>query len=156
MKNESDFKKVFCDSAHKHGGYTFKIAASIMNGLPDLYCAIPGYIPVLLELKWMKIPPGAFSKKIPYRPMQQEILSSCNRVYKKGNCGPVAFGLIGLSMEDGNFCMLIDPKFPSISSKDTDNKLTFIENNNHISIQNLFSGVVPFVYKLYRTLSEQK
>lgn len=141
MKNESDFKKIFCDSVTKQGGYTFKIASSIMNGLPDLYCAMPGYVPLLLELKYMKLPEGPFSRKIPYRPMQQEILNSCNKVYKKGNCGPVALTLIGLSMVDGDYCMLIDPKIPSISNKDVKNNLTIVRGE--IDIGRLFSGKVP-------------
>ena len=143
MKNEAEFKKVFCDSVAKHGGYTFKIAGTMVNGLPDLYCAMPGYIPILLELKWMKLPDGAFSRKIPYRPMQQEIMKNCNKVYAKGNCGPVAMGLIGVSMNEGKFCMLVDPKIPSISNKDITNNLTLIENNDYISIQRLFNGNVP-------------
>lgn len=142
INSESAFKNVFCASVKKQGGYTFKIAASLMNGLPDLYCAMPGYIPLLLELKWMKIANGVFNRKIPYRPMQQEILNNCNKVYAKGKCDPVAFTLIGLDMKDGQFCLLYDPKYPAISNKELKNNCILIRNEE-ISITHLFSGHVP-------------
>lgn len=116
MNNESDFKKVFCSSVGKFGGYSFKIAMSTMSGLPDIYCAMPGYVPVLLEAKYDKsITEGKFKRKIKYRPFQREILNNCNKVYKYYTNYKVSFCLMGLDINDKKYCTLIDPELKEIT-----------------------------------------
>jgi hypothetical protein len=135
MKNEADFKKAFCESVAEQGGYTFKIAMSMMNGLPDIYCAMPCYVPVLLEAKWIRDCGPTFKKKIPYRPMQREILSSANKVYPRPTAG---FGLIGIEYFDGNkYCLLMEPLVEIVTHKDILNDSVKIVNNQ-IDVGHLF------------------
>lgn len=119
MQNETDFKNAFCDSVSKQGGYTFKIAMSTMRGLPDIYCAMPGYIPLLLEGKYIKdLPEGKFSRKIKYRPLQREILISCNKVYSGmygGTKVKVAYCLMGIDLGNKKYCTLLDPEVQVIT-----------------------------------------
>jgi hypothetical protein len=144
MKNETDFKKAFCDSVHKQGGFTFKIAASIMSGLPDIYCAMPGFVPVLLEAKWIKDVTGKFIRKIPYRPYQQEILKNCSRPYKKLDA-MVAFGLIGVHNEHGMYCRLLPPTMEVITSEHIQYGQDGLEViiKGGINVHSLFENVVP-------------
>lgn len=145
MNNEADFKKVFCDSVAKQGGYTFKIAMSSVSGLPDIYCAMPGFVPVLLEAKWMKnLPLGKFKRKIPYRPLQREILSNCNRVYAD-RFDYVAWGLIGMEIDEQKYCTLLKPGVEIITEKELINSLTIIKGED-IQIYPLFDLRVPRMY----------
>ena len=144
MKNETDFKKAFCTSAHMQGGYTFKIAASMMSGLPDLYCAMPGFVPVMLEAKWIKDVDGKFVRKIPYRPYQREVLNQCNRPYRPFDT-MVAFGLIGVHTKTGMYCRLLPPTMEVITSEHIEYGQDGLEViiDNKINIPSLFDKIVP-------------
>lgn len=149
MNNEADFKKAFCNCAAKQGGYTFKIAMSTMSGLPDLYCIVPGYIPVLLEAKWMREVPenGKFKRKIPYRPLQQDYLTNCNRVIRGS-----AWGLIGLDCGENKYVCLMDPQVPIITHDKLINPIDSMPIvGDMVDVIGLFEGVVP---KLHLTCNK--
>lgn len=142
MNNETDFKNVFCESARKQGGYTFKIAMSTVSGLPDLYCAMPGMVPVLLEAKFIKgITSNTFCRKIPYRAMQKEIMRGCNRPNKNKL---VAYGLIGIKIEDKVYYKLMNPAVQIITNGDIVKRHYVVDNFINVSGLLIESGV-PFM-----------
>lgn len=145
MKNEADFKNVFCKSVEKQGGYTFKIAMSTVSGLPDLYCAMPGYAPVLLEAKWIKDCGPTFKRKIPYRPLQRDILNSANKASINSHKEKlIAYGLVGVEYYDGNkFCVLMPPQVQIISEEDIFRIGSRSIVNGEIDIERLFNLMVP-------------
>lgn len=60
-------------------------------GVPDLFVVMPGYMPVLLEAKWLgEIKREKFSKKIPFTEMQMLWIKECHDVNPY-----TAMGLIG-------------------------------------------------------------
>lgn len=143
MNNETDFKKVFCDSVAEQKGYTFKIAMPTISGLPDIYCVYPGFIPTLLEAKYIKDIPetGKFKRKIPYRPFQQEILKNSNRVVWGS-----AWCLLGLDCGDKKFCTLIDPDIEIVTHNlmiDPDGLVPIYKNK--IDVRLLFDSAVPYL-----------
>ena len=101
MNNEADFKRVFKKSVKAQKGYSISLAAPMLSGIPDLYVLMPGFIPVLLEAKWMKELKYGFEKKIPYTALQKNFINECNNVY---NC--TAFGLIGFKYEKNIWCIM--------------------------------------------------
>lgn len=101
MKNESDFKSVFKRSIKAEKGFSLSLAAPTISGIPDLYSIIPGYIPVLLEAKWLKEVTTKFSRKIPYSALQEVWLTECNRVNPF-----TAYGLIGFKWQSEIFACL--------------------------------------------------
>lgn len=101
MRNESDFKKVFKKSVRAQGGYSISLAAPMLIGTPDLYVLAKGFIPVLLEAKWLgELRPG-FKRKIPYTALQKDFVDGCNDVHE---C--TAFGLIGFKLSGEIWCTL--------------------------------------------------
>lgn len=114
---ESQYCTKFVDCAIRQGGYAFKIAMSAVSGLPDLYCAMPGHVPVLLEAKLIKDVGSKFSRTIKYSKLQHNLLTSCNAVYTS----PLAaYGLIFVKDYMGeDYCILMNPDVPII----TDNEL---------------------------------
>lgn len=106
------------------------------SGLPDLYCVMPGYVPLLLEAKFIK--DFKNQRKIPYTKLQSHLLIECN----KPNKTPVAFGLIGVQTTAGNrYCMLINPGVQIVTFEDLAKSTPFV--GNHIDVDHLFywSGV---------------
>lgn len=91
MKNEAEFKSLFKKSVKIYKGHTITLAAPMFSGIPDLWVCIPGYLPVLMEAKWLgEIKRTKFSRKIPFTPMQIEWIKNCDNV-----CSYSAMGLIG-------------------------------------------------------------
>lgn len=91
MKNEADFKSAFKKSVKAQRGFCLSLAAPMISGIPDLYVVINGFIPVLLEAKWLgEITRTPFSRKVNYSEIQKHWITECNRVQPN-----TAFGLVG-------------------------------------------------------------
>lgn len=103
MRNEADFKTKFCKSVKEDKGFTIKLAAPMMGGIPDIYCIYPGYMPVLLEAKWLGDLTKYFNRKIPYSKLQIHWMQETNKVQKHSS-----FGLIGFKHQDNIYCVLMD------------------------------------------------
>lgn len=102
MKNEAEFKSIFKKSIKAHKGFSLSLAAPMVVGIPDLYVVIPGYIPILLEAKWLgDIKKPTFKRKINYSPLQQNFLNECNRVNNYS-----AFGLIGFKYQSFTYAVM--------------------------------------------------
>lgn len=116
MKTEAEFKKLFCDSVKKQGGYTLRLAAPLMSGLPDIYCNMPGYCPLLLEAKFIKGLSGEFKRKIGYSKLQLNILRSC------WDANPyTAFCLMGVEHENILYWSLLEPSLEAITKENLSN-----------------------------------
>lgn len=111
MKNEAQFKTAFKKSVKAAHGFSLSLAAPMISGLPDLYVIIPGYMPVLLEAKWLgEIRAHNFNRKIPYRPLQ--------KIWMKGACDVqehAAMGLIGFERDNLKYCVLCENGMESIN-----------------------------------------
>ncbi len=101
MKNETEFKTTFKKSIKADKGFSISLAAPTISGVPDLYVIYPGYIPLLLEAKFLKEVPDRFSRKINYSPLQKLWLDECNRVNPY-----TAYGLVGFKWCGQIFCCL--------------------------------------------------
>jgi hypothetical protein len=103
MKNEAEFKTIFCKSARKQKGYSLRLAAPVLPGIPDMYIVMPGYMPVLLEAKWMVVDIPKFDRQIKYRPMQLNYAHQVNKVQPHA-----LMGLIGVKYLDCIYAILMD------------------------------------------------
>lgn len=101
MRNEAEFKKIFCNSVKRDKGFTIKLAAPMFGGIPDLYCIYPGYMPVLLEAKWLGDLTHLFSRKIPLSALQLYWLEESNKVQPHSS-----FGLVGFKHEGITYAVL--------------------------------------------------
>lgn len=96
MKCEKDFKTKFKQSVKHYGGYSISLAAPMLAGIPDLWTAVPGYLPVLLEAKWLgEIKRDKFSRKVPFTDMQKNYIKHCNEAAPYS-----ALGLVGFKHRD--------------------------------------------------------
>lgn len=77
MRNEADFKAAIKKSVRAQGGYCFSTTGAVTAGIPDLFVSMPGFIPVLLEAKWMKF---GYKRKINITPIQRKTLQDINKV----------------------------------------------------------------------------
>lgn len=103
MKNEADFKTIWKKSVRQHGGHTITIAAPMFAGVPDLYCILPGYLPVLLEAKWLGVVTKEnFKRKIPFTELQKRWIRDCHNVVNYS-----AMGLIGFNYQGRNVANLV-------------------------------------------------
>ncbi len=134
MKSEADFKKHFKASVRAQGGFSISLAAPMMPGLPDIYCVMPGFAPVLLEAKWLKEVPDKFKRTLRFTEMQKMYLRSCNKVLKGS-----AHGLVGLKWKGKIWALIVD----------TNTILTHDHINEHcacISKQSEYFMVKEFFY----------
>lgn len=92
MKNEADFKRVFKKSVKAQGGFALSLAAPMLAGIPDLYVVMPGYLPVLLEAKWLgEVNPDKFKRKVRYSPLQVVWIKECHSIVNYSALGLVGF-----------------------------------------------------------------
>lgn len=101
MKNEAEFKAIFKKSIKAEKGFSLSLAAPMIAGIPDLYCTIPGYLPVLLEAKYLKNVTLKFNKKIPFSALQLLWMEECSKTNPF-----TAFGLVGFKWAGETFCVL--------------------------------------------------
>lgn len=102
MKNEADFKKAFKKSVKAFKGYSMTLAAPTISGIPDLYVIIKGYMPVLIEAKWLgELNNPTFKRKINYSPLQLHWIRESNKVQRYAS-----MGLVGLKRADKIYCIL--------------------------------------------------
>ena len=66
----------------------------MITGIPDLYVVINGFIPVLLEAKWLGEVNVNFKRKVNYSPMQIKWITDCNQVQPF-----TALGIIGVKYD---------------------------------------------------------
>jgi len=96
MKNEAEFKTVFKKSVRAQKGFCLSLAAPMIVGIPDLYVVINGFMPVLLEAKWLGVVNHyPFKRKIEYTEMQKKWIVDCCEVRRYS-----ALGLIGYKYGD--------------------------------------------------------
>lgn len=142
MNTEKDYEEIFIASAKKQGGHAFKIKMSTISGLPDIYCVMPGYAPVLLEAKLIKDVGLKFKRTINYSKLQTELLKNCNKVNTKS----IAYGLIFVKdYGDKDLCLLMEPDIPTLSHNDLftlEPGLVYIQNK-HVDVMTLFQHIVP-------------
>ena len=141
MKSEKEFVDCFIYSAVKQGGFAFKISAPTVSGLPDLYCAMPGFVPVLLEAKFIKDVGAKFKRKIDYSMLQLNLMNNVNKVYSHSDDN-AAFGLIGIRTDYELYCKLMHPGVQIITHKDLNPGVNTIQDGNFIDVNLLFRHVV--------------
>lgn len=108
MKNEADFKAKFKKSVKYHRGFALSLAAPMLVGIPDMYVALPEYLPILLEAKWLgEIKRDKFKRKIPFTAMQMHWLTECDNVLPYS-----AMGLIGFEYKEQIYAVLVKPGTP--------------------------------------------
>lgn len=138
MNDEAGFKSHFKKSARKQGGYCISLAAPMISGIPDLYCIMPGFVPVLIEAKWLGTLNDKFKRKIQYTPMQRMVLDEVNTVYPNA-----ALGLIGFKYK-GKLHSVLKPRILKETDECIDNNmltgsLPFCVNTPNIDVALLFS-----------------
>lgn len=101
MKNEADFKTMFRKSVRSCGGFSISLTATMMGGIPDLFCIMPGFMPIMIEAKWLGSLGPKFRRKIQYTAQQRDFLDNCNLI--KVNS---AVGLIGFKQDGKTFAVL--------------------------------------------------
>lgn len=74
----------------------------MQSGLPDLYCSVPSYGPVLLEAKYLKEVCPKFNRTINYSALQKIFLQDCNK-----SINNTAFGLIGFKLDKQLYAAVI-------------------------------------------------
>jgi len=96
MKNENNFKTIFIKSIKYNKGFATKIAAPTINGLPDMYVIYPGFMPILLEAKWLgELKNKNFSRLIPFKDLQYYFLEETNRIQFNSSMGLIGFKFEG-------------------------------------------------------------
>jgi len=130
VKNEAEFKSVFRASVRAQKGFTITIAAPTFSGLPDLYCIMPKYIPVLMEAKWLKdLPDKGFKRTIPFKPMQLHYIKNINKVHNNA-----AVGLIGFEWRNETYCLIYNvyDGVPSVLQSDDLAHHNFVIRQNKV------------------------
>ena len=103
--SESDFKRHFKLSVRAQGGAVFSLSPEHQAGLPDMYVLMPGFMPILVEAKFLKVPVGkTFNKRILYSAYQGRLLTSCWDMQP----GSV-WGLIGFKTKEDLFYSCLIP-----------------------------------------------
>lgn len=139
MKDEAAFKKRFKASVRAQGGFSISLAAPMMPGIPDLYCVMPGFAPVLLEAKWMKELPFLFNRKPKFTELQKHFIASCNKVHPG-----IAWGLIGGKYDKRIFACLAPPSMNIHSHYiNSDNVSFLVKQSEFFDIRKLFELYVP-------------
>ena len=143
MKNEAEFKTAFKKSVKAQGGFAISLAAPMLAGIPDLYVIMPGFMPVLLEAKWMK-ELSLKPKKIPYSKLQGYYLNEIHNIQSKA-----AMGLIGYKYSGFTLCALLPPNVFNVNVYTT---LSVILENKLFNVKQLFiNSAIPrlnFVEKM--------
>lgn len=103
MKNENEFKTAFKKSVKAQGGFSISLAAPMLVGIPDLYVIMPGYMPILLEAKWIGEVNYKFKRKIQYTEMQKHWINECCEVKRYS-----AMGLVGLKLNKFYYAFLLE------------------------------------------------
>ena len=111
MKNESEFKSLFKRSVTRDKGFSLSLAAPMVVGIPDLFVAMPGYIPILLEAKWLgELKKDNFSRKVQFTAMQITWIESCCKINPY-----IAMGLIGMYYRDDIYAVLVAYNTPEFN-----------------------------------------
>lgn len=100
---EREFKQLIKQSVKWQKGVYIPLAAPMVSGLPDAYINMPGYIPILLEAKFIgEIKREKFSRTPQFSPMQINFLQSCHEVSPYS-----AMGALGFIYNDQIHCSLV-------------------------------------------------
>lgn len=101
--NEAKFKSAFRKSVTQHKGFSIALSAPMISGLPDMYCCLPEFLPILLEAKWLgEITRDKFSRKVPFTEMQQHWIQCCDNVSPYS-----AMGLVGFKYRNLYYAVLV-------------------------------------------------
>ena len=155
MRNEADFKKIFCKSIKEDGGFTMKLAAPMFGGIPDIYCIYKGFMPVMLEAKWLGEVASPFNRKIPFSDLQKHWLEECNKTQPHS-----AFGLVALIQGPLTYAVLTDYTTTHINSafKDEFPYCIYSSEDKRFDVRSLFKhSSIPMmkmqhVKDLHRTI----
>jgi hypothetical protein len=114
----------------------------MISGLPDLYIVLPGFLPVLLEAKWLgEIKRDKFHRKPQFTEMQIHWIKSCDNVVPYS-----AMGLIGLKYQGVYTAALVKygtPLFYEFSNTFLTDcaYVKYQGNERRFDVQQLFAGV---------------
>lgn len=142
MKDEAAFKKHFKASVRAQGGFSISLSAPVFPGIPDLYCVMPGFAPVLLEAKWLKEVPEKFNRQAGFTELQKNFINNCNKVHKG-----IAWGLVGMTHKKQIHASLCDVNC-NITSDDIymehDESISKLENSKELfDVRAMFELYVP-------------
>lgn len=103
MKNEAEFKTKFKKSVSAQKGSTISLSAPVFPGIPDLYCIMPSYMPILLEAKWLgEVERDTFARKMQYTAMQLRWLEECDQINAYS-----ALGLAGFKWKNAYYAVMV-------------------------------------------------
>jgi len=144
MKNEAAFKSAFKKSVKAQKGFCLSLAAPMIAGIPDLYVVINGFIPVLLEAKWLgEVNQAKFTRKVAYSEIQKHWITECNKVQPY-----TALGLVGLKYGRSLYSCYIQEvyKGDNYISSTTEHFVNMVDS--HFDVIQLFELIkVPKVNK---------
>lgn len=148
--NEAKFKDKFKKSVRNHGGAAISLAAPMISGIPDLWVALPEFMPVLLEVKYLgEISRDKFSRKVPFTEIQQHWIQQCDNVLPYS-----AMGLVGFYYNSLYYAVLVKYGTPCFYKMTSDFKtqcsyVSIPNLNIHFDITTLFHNVpIPRVEKI--------
>jgi hypothetical protein len=135
MKNETEFKNLIKKSVRAQKGFSISLAAPMLGGIPDLYVLARGFIPILLEAKWMgELKPG-FNRKIKFRPLQKNYIDECNTIKE---CS--AFCIVGFKFDNKiSSIMTVHDSICHDRVKVELDHMNFIGDNKLFDISNMFA-----------------
>lgn len=136
MKTEADFKLLFKKSVRHYKGASISLAAPLMPGIPDLYVIIPGYMPVLLEAKWLGSVGERFHRKMNYTAQQIEYIRACCEVHPYA-----AFGLAGMHRGNGRSISAVLLKYGTPLFYRVDSSCFYECGTDHIEKASLYFNV---------------
>lgn len=102
MKNEADFKSLFKKSVRAQKGFSLSLAAPTIAGIPDLYVIMPGYLPIMLEAKYLKDVNLTFKRKLQFTGLQRLWIEECHQITAYS-----AMGLIGFKYNDTPHAVMV-------------------------------------------------
>lgn len=110
LKNEADFKRIYKQSIKQLRGFSMSLAAPMISGIPDLFICVPSFAPFMLEAKWFGKVTPAFSRKIPYSPLQNNWLKEIHSINPY-----TAFGLVGFEWNGEVYAVLVPAGIETLS-----------------------------------------
>jgi hypothetical protein len=133
---EGDFKRIFKKSVFQQGGFAMSLNAGTYASTPDLYVALPGFAPFLLEAKFLKDVGASFRRKIDYSALQRDTLQRVHDINALTGLGLVGFKY-GRSLV-ACLCPIrhthVDETFPITFSYDI-----LTKDNPHFDVKKMFT-----------------
>jgi len=143
MKDEAAFKRHFKKSVTAQGGFSISLSAPMLAGIPDLYCVLPGFAPVLLEAKWMKEINNKTDRQIPITKIQKHYLENCNKIYPG-----IAWCLVGYQCNTSYYAGLFDTEDRITTGTKTTVRIS--KHSELWDVKRLFELYVPKMNYVYQ------